>query len=152
MEIVFTVLILLMIVALSGVGLSLLPVKLPLPLIQIAIGAMLAWPGFRLHVTFDPELFMLLFIPPLLFADGWRIPKRELYLARRAVLMLALGLVFITVGALGYFLHWMIPAMPLPSPSRSRPCFRRPMRSRSRASPGATAFRQTSCIFWKAKR
>ncbi|MDR5853326.1 Na+/H+ antiporter [Caballeronia sp. LZ062] len=114
MEIVFTVLILLMIVALSGVGLSLLPVKLPLPLIQIAIGAMLAWPGFRLHVTFDPELFMLLFIPPLLFADGWRIPKRELYLARRAVLMLALGLVFITVGALGYFLHWMIPAMPLP--------------------------------------
>ena len=114
MEIVFTVLILLMIVALSGVGLSLLPVKLPLPLIQIAIGAMLAWPGFRLHVTFDPELFMLLFIPPLLFADGWRIPKRELYLQRRAILMLALGLVFITVIALGYFLHWMIPAMPLP--------------------------------------
>ncbi|MFM0048712.1 Na+/H+ antiporter [Caballeronia grimmiae] len=114
MEIVFTVLILLMIVALSGVGLSLLPVKLPLPLIQIAIGAMLAWPGFGLHVTFDPELFMLLFIPPLLFADGWRIPKRELYLQRRAILMLALGLVFITVGALGYFLHWMIPEMPLP--------------------------------------
>ncbi|WP_250450015.1 Na+/H+ antiporter [Caballeronia sp. ATUFL_M2_KS44] len=114
MEIVFTVLILLMIVALSGVGLSLLPVKLPLPLIQIAIGAMLAWPGFGLHVTFDPELFMLLFIPPLLFADGWRIPKRELYMQRRAILMLALGLVFITVGALGYFLHWLIPEMPLP--------------------------------------
>jgi CPA1 family monovalent cation:H+ antiporter len=114
MEIVFTVLILLLAVALSGVGLSLLPFKLPLPLIQIVLGALLAWPGFRLHVTFDPELFMLLFIPPLLFADGWRIPKRELYMQRRAILMLALGLVFITVGALGYFLHAMIPAMPLP--------------------------------------
>lgn len=114
MEIVFTVLTLLLAVTLSGLGLSLLPVKLPLPLIQIAIGALLAWPGFRLHVTFDPELFMLLFIPPPLFADGWRIPKRELYMQRRAILMLALGLVFITVGVLGYFLHAMIPSMPLP--------------------------------------
>jgi CPA1 family monovalent cation:H+ antiporter len=33
---------------------------------------------------------------------------------RRAILMLALGLVFMTVGALGYFLHLMIPQMPLP--------------------------------------
>ena len=114
MEIVFTVLILLLAVALSGFGLSLLPFKLPLPLIQIAIGAVLAWPGFGLHVTFDPELFMLLFIPPLLFADGWRIPKRELFMQRRAILMLALGLVFITVGVVGYFLHALIPGMPLP--------------------------------------
>ena len=79
-----------------------MPFKLPLPLIQIALGAMLAWPGFGLHVTFDPEIFLMLFIPPLLFADGWRIPKRELYMQRRAILMLALGLVFITVGALGF--------------------------------------------------
>ncbi len=80
MEIVFTVLILLLAVALSGLGLSQFPVKLPLPLVQIAIGAALAWHGFGLHVTFYPELFILLFIPPLLFADGWRIPKRELLL------------------------------------------------------------------------
>ena len=118
MEIVFTVLILMLAVALSGLATSLLPTALPftlpLPLIQIAIGACLAWPGFGLHVTFDPELFMMLFIPPLLFADGWRIPKREFFMQRRAILLLALGLVFMTVGALGWFLHAMIPAMPLP--------------------------------------
>ncbi|WP_415858235.1 cation:proton antiporter, partial [Burkholderia oklahomensis] len=79
MAIVFTVLILLLAVALSGVATRVLPLRLPLPLMQIAIGAVLAWPKFNLHVTFDPEIFMLLFIPPLLFADGWRIPKRELY-------------------------------------------------------------------------
>ena len=114
MEIVFTVLILLLAVALSGFGLSLLPFKLPLPLIQIVHRRAARVAGFGLHVTFDPELFMMLFIPPLLFADGWRIPKRELFMQRRAILMLALGLVFMTVGALGYFLHAMIPAMPLP--------------------------------------
>ncbi|KVN36182.1 sodium:proton antiporter [Burkholderia pyrrocinia] len=114
MEIVFTVLILLLTVALSGAITRVLPLRLPLPLMQIAFGAILAWPAFNLHVAFDPEIFMLLFIPPLLFADGWRIPKRELYLQRRAILMLAFGLVFMTVLAVGYFAHWLIPELPLP--------------------------------------
>ncbi|WP_414450887.1 Na+/H+ antiporter [Burkholderia sp. 22PA0099] len=114
MEIVFTVLILLLAVALSGIVIRLLPWRPPLPLMQIVIGALLAWPRLKLHVSFDPEIFMLLFIPPLLFADGWRIPKRELYLQRRAILMLAFGLVFITVVAVGYFAHWLVPGLPLP--------------------------------------
>jgi CPA1 family monovalent cation:H+ antiporter len=82
--------------------------------VQIAIGALLAWPKLGLHVTFDPELFMVLFIPPLLFADGWRIPKREFFMQRRAILMLALGLVFMTVLALGYFVHALVPSISLP--------------------------------------
>ncbi|WP_153098969.1 Na+/H+ antiporter [Paraburkholderia hayleyella] len=114
MEIVFTVLILLLAVALSGACLRLLPFKVPLPLVQITFGAVLAWPVFGLHVSFDPELFMLLFIPPLLFADGWRIPKREFFLQRRAILMLALGLVFMTVLAVGYFIHALVPVISLP--------------------------------------
>ncbi|WP_179401083.1 Na+/H+ antiporter [Burkholderia guangdongensis] len=114
MEIVFTVLILLLSVALSGALTRVLPWQAPLPLMQIAFGALLAWPKLGLHVAFDPDIFMLLFIPPLLFADGWRIPKRELYLQRRAILMLAFGLVFMTVLAVGYFAHWLIPELPLP--------------------------------------
>ena len=101
MDIVFTVLILLLAVAVSGVGVRVLPFKLPLPLVQIALGALLAWPRLGLHVTFDSEIFMMLFIPPLLFADGWRIPKREFFMARRSILLLALGLVFMTVLAVG---------------------------------------------------
>jgi NhaP-type Na+/H+ or K+/H+ antiporter len=31
-----------------------------------------------LGVTLDPDLFFLLFLPPLLFLDGWRIPKEGL--------------------------------------------------------------------------
>ncbi|MBB5427452.1 Na+/H+ antiporter [Paraburkholderia sp. JPY303] len=114
MEIVFTVLILLLAVAASGVLARALPFKLPLPLVQIAIGAMLAWPRLDLHVAFDPEIFMLLFIPPLLFADGWRIPKREFFMARRAILMLALGLVFMTVLVVGHFVHVLVPQISLP--------------------------------------
>jgi CPA1 family monovalent cation:H+ antiporter len=114
MQIVFTVLVLLLAVALSGVVSRLSPFKLPLPLFQIALGAILAVPEFGLHVTFDPEVFLLLFIPPLLFADGWRIPKRELYRLRGAILALALGLVLFTVVGIGYLIHWLIPVVSLP--------------------------------------
>jgi len=114
MDIVFTVLILLLAVAASGVLTRILPIALPLPLVQIAIGALLAWPRLGLHVTFNPDIFMMLFIPPLLFADGWRIPKREFFMARRSILMLALGLVFMTVLVVGYFVHALVPSISLP--------------------------------------
>ncbi|MCP3709596.1 Na+/H+ antiporter [Paraburkholderia sp. CNPSo 3274] len=114
MEIVFTVLILLLAVAVSGVVVRLLRGLLPLPLVQIAIGALLAWPKFGLYVTFDPQLFLLLFIPPLLFADGWRTPKREFFMRRRSILLLAFGLVFMTVLVVGYFVHALVPTVSLP--------------------------------------
>jgi CPA1 family monovalent cation:H+ antiporter len=113
MEIVYTVLILLLVVALSGALLRLLPFRLPLPLVQIGLGALLALPVFGLHVDFDHELFFLLFVPPLLFADGWRIPKREFFLLRGPILTMATGLVLFTIVGVGYFVHWMIPGVPL---------------------------------------
>src|SRR5574337_2149344 len=86
---------------------------IPLPLIQIALGALIAWPQAGLHIAFDPELFLLLFIPPLLFADGWRIPKREFFALKVPILRLAFGLVLFTVLGLGTLIHWMIPDIPL---------------------------------------
>ncbi|MDF3983816.1 Na+/H+ antiporter [Luteibacter sp. PPL201] len=112
MELVITLLVLLLVVALSGALVRVLPFRLPLPLIQIGLGAFLARPlGVRLD--FDHELFFLLFIPPLLFADGARIPKRELFHLRGPILALAVGLVFFTIVGIGYFVHWMIPPVPL---------------------------------------
>ena len=113
MHTVETVLLVLMLGALTGIAARYVR-AIPLPLIQIGIGALIAWPQKGLHIAFDPELFLLLFIPPLLFADGWRIPKREFFALARPILLLALGLVLITVLGLGYLIHWMIPAMPLP--------------------------------------
>ena len=112
MQTAYTVLILLMLVGVSRLIGRLIP--LPLPLVQIGAGALLAWPTLGLHVALDPELFLFLFLPPLLFSDGWRMPKRELWRLRGPILTLAVGLVlFIVVGA-GYFIHWLLPSIPLP--------------------------------------
>lgn len=113
MEIFFTILILILVVSLSGVVTQMLPFQIPLPLMQIALGALLAWPTFGLHVDFDPELFLVLFIPPLLFADGWKTPLREFLHHGREVIGLALVLVLITVVGIGYLIAFMLPNIPL---------------------------------------
>ena len=77
MEDVRTILIFLVAVVVSTSLGRLLPIKLPLPLLQIALGACLAWFGFG--VPFEPHVFLLVFIPPLLFLDGWRIPTGALF-------------------------------------------------------------------------
>ena len=111
MEIFFTILIMTLVVSLSGVVTRVLPFQVPLPLMQIAIGALLAWPTFGLHVEFDPELFLVLFIPPLLFLDGWRIPKDAFFRDMKPILSLAIGLVMVTILGIGLFIHWLIPAI-----------------------------------------
>ena len=87
--------------------------RLPAPLVMIAGGVALSFvPGFE-RVHLDPEIFFLLFIPPLLYADGWLIPKREFVDVMRPVLLLAFGLVLATVLVVGYAMHALIPALPL---------------------------------------
>jgi Na+/H+ antiporter len=112
MQTAYTVLILLTLVGLSRLVARVIP--LPLPLVQIAAGALLAWPTLGLHVAMDPELFLFLFLPPLLFSDGWRMPKRDLWRYRGPILTLAVGLVIFTVVGAGYFIHWILPTIPLP--------------------------------------
>jgi CPA1 family monovalent cation:H+ antiporter len=107
------VVVMLVAVILSGVVVRALPIAVPTPLVQIGMGALIAAFSNR-AVRLEPELFFLLFLPPLLFIDGWRIPKEGLLRDKGLILELALGLVFFTVLGIGFFIHWMIPAMPLP--------------------------------------
>lgn len=106
------VLAMLLAVAASGYLIRILPFSLPLPLVQIALGAVVSG-VFDAGHELEPELFFLLFLPPLLFLDGWRIPKQGLFRDKAAILELALGLVIFTVIGAGFFIHWLIPAMPL---------------------------------------
>jgi len=85
----------------------------PVPLFQIALGAALVTKPFGLHLEFDPELFFVLFVAPLLFNDGRRTPRDELWQLRGSILLLAVGLVFATVLVGGYLIHNIIPSLPL---------------------------------------
>lgn len=112
METIAVALILLLAVVVSGALARMSPIALPLPLVQIAIGALIASVA-DLGVELRPDIFFLLFLPPLLFLDGWRIPKEGLFRDKGTILELAFGLVIFTVVGVGYFVNWLIPAMPL---------------------------------------
>ena len=102
-----------LLLAIAAVGAVGKWIPIPLPILQVAAGIGLFYVPSLASVQVPPEIFFLLFIPPLLFADGWLIPKRDLVFVLRPVLLLAFGLVLMTVLVVGYFVHWIVPALPL---------------------------------------
>ncbi|WP_085164057.1 Na+/H+ antiporter [Gilliamella bombi] len=111
MELFSIILLLVLIVSLSGVVVKMLPIQIPLPLMQILLGCILA--AFNVYVEFDPKLFLVLFIPPLLFADGRKTSVKDFIYNGREIVGLALVLVVISIIALGYILHWILPNVEL---------------------------------------
>jgi monovalent cation/hydrogen antiporter len=111
-ETIAVALFLLLAVVVSGACARMSPMPLPLPLVQIALGSIIASVA-NLGVALKPDIFFLLFLPPLLFLDGWRIPKQGLLRDKGTILELAFGLVVFTVVGVGFFINWMIPEMPV---------------------------------------
>lgn len=114
MEIFLDILVLLGIIGISNILNRFVPF-IPVPLFQIALGMAVVVLPPGIHISLNSELFLVLFIAPLLFNDGKRTPRDELWNLRAPILMLALGLVFATVLVVGYMIHWMIPSIPLPA-------------------------------------
>ncbi len=111
METLYLIFLLLLAVGASRVLANVVPV--PLPILQILMGSMLALPPFGMGVELRPEIFMLLFIPPLLFFDGWKIPKREFTEHGAEMTAMSLVLVLVILVVVGYFIHWLLPTIPL---------------------------------------
>ncbi|MFT8891861.1 MAG: Na+/H+ antiporter [Acetobacter papayae] len=107
-----TVLLLLWLAAFSSLVATACRQKVPQPIILIVLGVGAALCG--LHVGIRPELFMFVFLPPLLFADAFRMPLREFREMRRAILFLAFGLVIMNTIVCGYIIHWILPVFSLP--------------------------------------
>jgi len=112
MELFILILIMLAAIGLSNIINHIVPF-IPVPLIQIVLGIALAMIPGGFDISFEPELFFVLFIAPLLFNDGKRVSRKALWNLRSQILLLALGLVFLTVMVIGYITHWLIPTIPL---------------------------------------
>lgn len=112
MEVFESVLIMLFIVLVSNVVNRFIP-TIAIPLIQVGLGVILAvFTSFHFF-ELSSEFFMLLFLAPLLFNEGVVVDKKALWKAKKAITMLSIVLVFVTVGLLGSVIHWLIPTMPL---------------------------------------
>ena len=89
-------------------------VNVSIPVIQVVIGLLVALvlPSVQ-EVHLESELFMLLFIAPLLFNETRETNIRALLLNLNSILSLAIALVIVSVLSVGYALHLMVPSIPL---------------------------------------
>ncbi|GLC86981.1 cation:proton antiporter [Lysinibacillus piscis] len=112
MEILIAVLILLVLLLLTNVLAHYISF-IPIALIQIATGIIVALIAHDFTVDIESEWFLLLFIAPLLYYDGAHFPREQLWKMQLPILGNAIVLVLLTTIIGGFFVHWLIPTIPL---------------------------------------
>jgi Na+/H+ antiporter len=93
------------------VGLSAVAPKLrlPYPVLLVITGALLAFiPGLP-ALKLEPDLVFLIFLPPLLYEASYNTSWHEFVANRRAISLLAVGLVLLTTTVVAAIAHYFIP-------------------------------------------
>jgi len=104
------ILILLAAVLLSNLINRFIPVMSP-PIMQIALGVLVTlipYGAFCFNFKLEPELFLVLFIAPLVFHSSMTADKHSLWRLKRPILGAAVVLVLITILVLGMFVHYVV--------------------------------------------
>jgi len=105
------VLILMALICLSSVVHRFLPV-ISVPIIQIALGALVTLIPFELF-ELDPELFFVLFVAPLIFYISLLADNKTMWIQRKPILNLGILMVFATIAIAGYLVNFLIPSIPI---------------------------------------
>ncbi len=113
METLTLALVLLAAVLVSAIVEQILP-KVSSPLVQIGMGALVATAAQgHVSIELEPEIFLVLFIAPLLFNEAREADKAQLWKNRSATLAYAIGLVLVIALAIGFSVHALIPSVGL---------------------------------------
>ncbi|NML39843.1 Na+/H+ antiporter [Chitinophaga sp. G-6-1-13] len=86
-------------------------IKLPVPVLLLAVGIAIGFLPSMPGIELNPEIVMLLFLPPLLYDAAFNISFREFRININTIGTLAIGLVFITTGGIAVVAHYLIPGM-----------------------------------------
>jgi Na+/H+ antiporter, bacterial form len=112
MDLLMTILLLMVCLLISNIISHYIP-SIPTALTQIALGMILAFIFKHNSFEIEEKWFFLLFVAPILYNDGKYFPRDELWKMRWSIFGNSLVLVFLTTIGGGYFIHWMIPEIPL---------------------------------------
>lgn len=96
------------------IGLSWLALKLRLPpstALLVGGGALAFLPGLP-AISLDPELALVLFLPPLLMDGAWSTALGRFRKHLPGILSLAVGAVVFTTLVIGVVAHWLVPELP----------------------------------------
>lgn len=100
--------------ATTGLALVAKRINVPFPVAFVLGGAALAFIPNLPRVHLDPNWIFLLVLPPLLFSGGWSTDYVEFKRNRRAIGLLAIGLVVFTTVIVAVVAHALLPALTWP--------------------------------------
>jgi len=86
---------------------------IPTALIQIGLGFGIAFIMKSQAIELETEWFLILFVAPLLYDDGRHFSRENLWKMREPIFGNAIILVLLTTVLGGFFIHWLMPYMPL---------------------------------------
>jgi len=85
--------------------------KVPAPIVLVLGGLAIALlPGVK-TIELDPDVVFLVFLPPLVYAAGWRTSPHELRALTRPLALLAFGLVLLTAAVVAAVAHALVPGL-----------------------------------------
>jgi len=87
--------------------------KLPLSLIQIGIGVLIALSTVETKIELNPEIFLGVLVAPLLYREAEETDLVSMWKVRKEVVFMAFALVFVTVLVIGFSLNAMVAVIPL---------------------------------------
>jgi len=98
----------LLLAAIAALALLAQRLSIPYPILLVLGGLAISFvPGLP-PVRLNPEFALLIFLPPLLFAQAWVTPWREICRFKRPIFLLAFGLVLFTATAVAFAAHALI--------------------------------------------
>jgi monovalent cation/hydrogen antiporter len=82
--------------------------RLPYPILLVIGGLLLGFiPGLP-SIALDPELVLVLFLPPLIYSSAWLTSWRAFGANLRPILQLSLGLVLVTTLVIAVVVHFIV--------------------------------------------
>src|SRR4051812_48544654 len=97
----------------AGLALLARKIELPLPILLVLGGLLLALiPGLP-RLRLSPDLVFFLFLPPLLYPAALFTSWRDFRANLRPILLLAIGFVLFTTLSVGCLAYYVIPGLPL---------------------------------------
>jgi monovalent cation/hydrogen antiporter len=106
-------LILILLAVAVGLAIAADRIRLPYPIVLLIGGVVLAFTPVP-HLEIEPDIVLVVFLPPLLFSAAWLMSWRDFRASARTISLLAIGLVIATTVGVAVVAHALIPGMPWP--------------------------------------
>ncbi|MBK5305944.1 MAG: Na+/H+ antiporter [Frankiaceae bacterium] len=90
-------------------------IGVPAPFALVVVGLVAGFVPGTPHVELDPDIVLVLILPPLLYAAALSTAFADFRDNLRPIGLLSVGLVLVTTAVVGLVAHWVLPELPLPA-------------------------------------